>query len=423
MPALRIDVNHVTRVEGHGNIVVAGDNGKVTKCEWQVSEAPRFFEAMLVGRKWDELTPIASRICGICSVAHSLVSLKAIEAAMGATVSEQTTLLRKLLKHGENFQSHMLHVGYLALPDLLGVGSVLPLAETHQDALLTVVDLHRLSNDICDVVGGRTTHPVRARVGGFSALPEPGELEKLRERLVAAIEQLGAFAEVLKSVSSQIPTFERETEYISLTSDNEYALYDGLIISSDTGRHTLADYELVANEYVIPRSTAKWAKHSRNSYMVGALARYNLNGNLLSGAAKKAATELGLSAPCHNPFMNSVAQVVECIHSVDESIRIIDQLIRRGIAVEELEVRVRAGRGVAAVEAPRGILFHDYTIDDDGRCVKANFVIPTNQNHANIQADFDALVPTILDQPKEKVKLLLEMLVRAYDPCISCSTH
>ena len=423
MPALRIDLNHVTRIEGHGNIVVETDNGKVTKCEWQVPEAPRFFEAMLVGRKWDELTPIASRICGICSVSHTLVSLKAIEAAMGATVSEQTMLLRKLLKHGENFQSHILHVGYLVLPDLLGVGSVLPLGQTHQDALLTVVDLHRLSNDICDVVGGRTTHPVRARVGGFSAVPEPGELQKLRERLVAAIDQLGAFAEVLKSVHSQIPTFERDTEYISLTSDKEYALYDGLIISSDTGRHTVVDYELVANEYVVPWSTAKWTKHHRSSYMVGALARYNLNAHLLSDTAKRVATELGLSAPCHNPFMNSVAQVAEAVHSAEESLQIIDQLLERGIVPEEFEVRARAGRGIAAVEAPRGILFHDYTIDGDGRCVKANCVIPTNQNHANIQADFEAFVPTILDQPKEKVKLLLEMLVRAYDPCISCSTH
>ncbi|HUT23356.1 MAG TPA: nickel-dependent hydrogenase large subunit, partial [Sumerlaeia bacterium] len=324
---------------------------------------------------------------------------------------------------GETLQSHILHVGYLALPDLVGTGSALPLETTHKDALHTVVRLHRLGNDICTVVGGRTTHPVRVQVGGFSALPTPGELVRLLVGLEGAIGEMEAIARVLQSLADRIPAFERDTEYVALASDAEYAFYDGLIASTDTGLHPVADYESVANEYIVPWSTAKWTRHNRSSYMVGALARANISGDRLSETAKRTAGELGFSTPCRNPFMNSVAQVVECVQSIEESVKIIGRLLERGITREESHVGVQAGRGVAAVEAPRGILFHDYTFDETGRCAKANCVIPTNQNHANIQGDFEAFAPTIANQPRKKVELLLQMLVRAYDPCVSCSTH
>jgi len=242
-------------------------------------------------------------------------------------------------------------------------------------------------------------------------------------RLEGAMGEIEAVARVLQSVADRIPAFERETEYVALASDEEYAFYDGLIGSTDTGRRPVADYESVANEYIVPWSTAKWTKHNRDSYMVGALARANISGDQLSETAKKTAGELGFSTPCRNPFMNSVAQAVECVQSIEESVKIISRLLERGTTQEESHVGVKAGRGVAAVEAPRGILFHDYTFDETGRCAKANCVIPTNQNHANIQGDFEAFAPVIVSQPKERIEFLLQMLVRAYDPCVSCSTH
>ncbi|HMD67531.1 MAG TPA: Ni/Fe hydrogenase subunit alpha [Chitinivibrionales bacterium] len=422
--SIHIDVRSVTRVEGHGNILVDVDKGEIKTVQWNVPEAPRFFEAMVVGRDCTEVAGITSRICGICSIGHTFSSLKATEAAMGVTISEQTRRLRKILNHGENLQSHVLHVGYLALPDLLKVGSVIPLATTHKDAVLLVVKLHRLANETCDIVGGRTTHPIRTCIGGFTKVPAEKELAGLKARFEAAIPDLKTLAGVVKSVAGGLPDFVRETEYVSLTDPTEYALYDGKIKSTDVKESIPVDgYLKVTNEFMTAQSTAKWAKFNRASYMAGALARFNNNHTQLPPLAKTVAQDLELKAPCYNPYFNTVVQVVECVYSVEKIIEHLAWLLDKGIKNEPVSFKPREGRGVGAVDVPRGILFHDYTYDTKGKCVKANCIIPTNQNHANIQLDMDKLVPQFKDRGKDELQLLLEMLVRAYDPCISCSTH
>ncbi|MBN2123311.1 MAG: Ni/Fe hydrogenase subunit alpha [Deltaproteobacteria bacterium] len=418
-----IQVHHVTRVEGHGNINVKIRDGNVEECQWQVVEAPRFFEAMLRGRKWNEVAHITSRICGICSIGHTLASLKATEAAMGITVSDQTLKVRKILLHAENMQSHILHVGYLVLPDLLRQPSVVPLAASHRDQVLLVVRLHRLANEMSDLLGGRTTHPQRPVVGGFTKWPTPKELETLRERLEGGLKDAEDLAALVKTLAGNLPSFQRETEFIGLTHGNEYALYEGDIGSTDGGTWPVDQYKGIVNEYCVPQSTAKFSRHNREAYMVGALARLNLNYDLLTPKAKAVAESFGLKPVNHNPYMNNVAQIVEVVHNIEDSIRMIDDLLKTGIDDEKPSVFYKAGRGSSGVEVPRGILFHEYEYNKDGECVWANCVIPTNQNHANIQKDFEALVPQIKDQPREEIELLLEMLVRAYDPCISCSTH
>ncbi len=422
-----IEVNHVTRVEGHGNIYVNVRNGTLEKCEWAIPEAPRFFEAMVVGRQWNELHHITSRICGICSIGHTLASLKATEAAMGITISEQDLKLRKIALHAENMQSHILHLGFLVLPDLMGVGSVIPLASSNPKEVKTVLRLHRMANEMSDLLCGRTTHPQRLLPGGFSKIPSMRELTGLREKLKSSVPDLQAVAELLKSLSPKLPDFIRETEFIALTNPDEYALYDGKIASTDTGTAPVNEYLSFTNEYIVPHSTAKRAKHARESYMVGALARLNINYNLLSPLAKKIAEMFGLKPVCHNPFMNNVAQLVETVHSVEDTIKLINELQAAGLQSQpdynKPEVKVKAGRGVGAVEVPRGILFHDYTYNEKGKCTKANCIIPTNQNHGNIELDMKALLPKILGKTPKEIELNLEMLVRAYDPCISCSTH
>ncbi|MEW5937131.1 MAG: Ni/Fe hydrogenase subunit alpha [Candidatus Thermoplasmatota archaeon] len=424
MPSnLNIHLEHVTRVEGHGNIVLNAKDGRVEKVQWQVSEAPRFFEAFVRDKPYHMLSHITSRICGICSIGHALASLKATEAAMGVEISEQTLLLRKLALHAENMQSHILHVGYLVAPDLLGVGSVFPLVKSHPDAVLKIVGLHRLSNEFSDLICGRTTHPINLRVGGFSMIPTERQLEEMRKRLSAGIEPTKEVAGIVLANAHKLPNFTRETEYIGLVADEEYALYDGVIGSTDTGHHPVKDYLSITNEFVVPHSTAKRTKHKRGSYMVGALARFNLNAEKLGPIAKAVAKMFHLEPINYNPFMNNVAQVVEFAHSLEDSIKIIDQLLDSGLKDERPNVVVRAGRGISAVEVPRGILFHDYTIDEQGRCIKANCIIPTNQNHHNIQKDMEAFAPMLLDRPRKEIELNLEMLVRAYDPCISCSAH
>lgn len=420
---LNIDIHHVTRVEGHGNIVVNARDGVIEKIEWQVPEAPRFFEAMVVGQKWDVVHHITSRICGICSIGHTLASLKATEAAMGISISPQSKTLRRLAIHAENLQSHVLHIGYLVLPDLCGVGSVIPLASSNPKEVSLVIRLHRLANEMSDLICGRTTHPQRLIPGGFSRLPEESQLRELRDKITAAEGDIKALGALLAALAPKIPSFTRETEYVALIDDREYALYDGILASSDGDRASTDEYLSWTNEYNVPQSTAKYTKHNRNSLMVGALARFNINNSKLGAKASKVASSLGLKPPCYNPYMNTVAQFVEIVHFLDDAISLIDSLLNAGIKDEKPGVKAGAGHGIGAVEVPRGILIHDYTYDDKGFCTRANCIIPTNQNHANIQKDMEALIPAILGRPQKEVELALEMLVRAYDPCISCSTH
>ena len=422
MTNVSINVHHVTRVEGHGDIVVDARNGELLKCEWRIVEAPRFFEAMLRGRPYYEASHITSRICGICATGHATASLRATENALGVQVSEQTELLRKLVFHGEIIDSHVLHVYMLVAPDFFGVGSVLPLASSHPEVVKRALRIKKLSGDLCAMVSGRHTHPIAMTVGGFTHLPTAKELAAMRERLVAARADMDETIALLATLPW--PQFERETEYVSLQKDDEYAFIDGRIVTSDGFTYQLDDYRQVTNEYMVPHSTAKWTKHNRESYMVGALARFNNNYDLLHPRAQEAAKQLGLKPIVTNPFLNSAAQAVEMVHCIEDSIRIIDTLLDRGIKPEpRYQFQGKGGEGVGACDVPRGTLFHNYIIDDDGFIQGANCVIPTNQNHANIEADMRALVPQILDHPQDEITHMLEMLVRAYDPCISCSTH
>jgi coenzyme F420-reducing hydrogenase alpha subunit len=242
-----------------------------------------------------------------------------------------------------------------------------------------------------------------------------------------SIPDLQTVAGLIKSLVHKLPSFTRETEFIALTSPEEYALYDGELGSTDTGKAPVAEYLSFTNEYIVPTSTAKRAKHARDAFMVGALARFNLNYEKLSPLAKETSALFGLKPVCHNPFMNSIAQLVEVVHSVEDSIKLINEIEAAGLKEQpeyhKPDIKVKAGRGIGAVEVPRGILFHDYTYNQKGICTKANCIIPTNQNHANIELDMKALLPKILEKTPKEIELNLEMLVRAYDPCISCSTH
>jgi sulfhydrogenase subunit alpha len=421
---ININVHHVTRIEGHGNIVLRASDGTIEKLEWQVPEAPRFFEAMVRGRMWDEIQPIVSRICGICSVSHSLAAVKAVEDAMGVQISEQTDKLRLLAHYAEQLESHSLHVGYLVAPDLLGAKSVVPVVSSHPEAVKTIIAIHRVGNQWMELIGGRMTHPVSFRIGGFGKLPTEEEMRELRESLEDTIPRVETLAELVLSLAGNLPEFERDTEYVALVEPEVYTFYHGSIGSTDAPELVdIDDFESVANEYVSDQSTAKWTKWHRDSYAVGALARFNLNGDHLLPLAAKKAKAFGLKMGCCNPYMNSVVQVVECVQVVEHALQLIDELLTVGIKGETLSVEEKAGMGVGVVEAPRGTLFHRYAFDDDGRCVSANICIPTNQNHGNIQKDFEALVPQILDRGEDEIRQALEMLVRAYDPCISCSTH
>ena len=428
---VKVNVEYLTRVEGHGNIVVNVKEGKLQECRLEIVESPRFFEGMLRGRSIFEAQHITCRICGICSCGHTLASIQAGENAIGFTPSKQTKELRKLLLHMEELDSHLLHIYILVAPDLLGVKSFVPLIDTHNDVVRRALRMKKTCNDVCDILVGRHVHPISAIVGGFTKLPAEKELDAMLEHLKVLQKDMDATIELAATL--KFPEFQRETEYIGLVNDaDEYPLLEGDIGSTDGLRVKKEDYKKVTNEFVVPHSSAKHTKASRQSYMVGALARINLNYNKLHPKARAVADQIGLKPITINPYLNTAAQVIECVHCVEDAIRILEELKNNGINYDETVVvglnekgtiPIKAGRGVGAVEVPRGILFHDYEVDDKGKIVNANCVIPTNQNVNNIEHDMKKLVPEILNKTDEEITLSLEMLVRAYDPCISCSAH
>ncbi len=418
-----VNVHHLTRVEGHGNIKIRIKEGKVGQAQWEVVETPRFFEALLVGKHWENAPYICGRICGICSIGHTLASIRAVENAFTIKPSEQTEKLRLLLKHMETLQSHVLHLYFLAAPDFVGTGSVLPLTESHPEEVQRALRLKLLANDACDIIGGRRLHPTRTVVGGFTMLPEKRELELIRQRLEACVPDLGQAAALFKTF--EIPDFARETEFVALKGEKNYPFIGGDLISTDGVLKNEAAYREMTNEYCVKQSTSKWSKLSRKSFAVGALARLNNNFNALHPTAQEISREFGLTPVNHNPYMCNIAQLVECVHVVYDSIALINDLSSNGWEEPRQAVKAKKGEGVGAVEVPRGILYHYYAFDKDGKVSKADCVIPTSQNHANIHHDIRELARqcAAARMKDEEIELLASMLVRAYDPCISCSVH
>ncbi len=266
---VKIDVHHVTRIEGHGNIVVRASDGKVEKAEWQGPEAPRFFEAFVRGRRWDEVQGVVSRICGICSISHSLVAIKAVENAFQIQLTPELTQLRTLTHYSETLQSHVLHVGYLVAPDLFNVKSVVPLVETHLPVVKKIVALHRAANEWSDLLAGRTTHPLTLVPGGFTRIPTERQFRDLYKRLSDLVPLAQEVAEVVLSAADKLPGFTRDTEYVALKKPGMYSLYEGEIATTDLKELTpVNQFEKVVNEYVSPQSTAKWSRWHRDAYAV-----------------------------------------------------------------------------------------------------------------------------------------------------------
>jgi len=428
---LNINLEYLTRVEGHGNIVVNVKEGRLETCHLDIVEAPRFFEGLLRGRSIFEAQHITSRICGICSCSHSLASIQAAEDALSISTSDQTIKLRKLLLYFEILDSHLLHIYFLAAPDLLGVKSFVPLIGTHIEVIRRALRLKKACNDLCEILVGRHIHPIRMTIGGFTKLPTEKDLDAMLDLLEGMRHDIEATVEFVSTF--KFPGFERDTEYVALVSaDGEYPLLIGDIGSSDGVRMNKKEYKKVTNEFVVPHSSAKHTKLSRESYAVGSLARFYLNYDKLHPKAKETASALRIKPWCINPFLNTVAQMVESVHCFNEAVSILANLKNTGINQNEeivvglneiSRIPVKAGNGVGAVEAPRGTLFHNYEIDEKGIILNANCIIPTSQNLNNIERDMEKLVPEILDKSDEEITHSLEMLVRAYDPCISCSTH
>lgn len=420
---ISITIPHLTRVEGHGNISIRVENGQLIEASWEVIETPRFFEVMLKGMSADQVPFLTSRICGICSISHSLASIRALERAMEITPPPIAISTRLLAMHGETLQSHALHLFFLYAPDFAGTDSILPLFETHPDLAVAGLKLKELGNTISRITTGRCTHPVSLVPGGINKAPDRSALATLLEELQQAKAALELATSYFESLT--IPDFVRETEFISLCNGREYPSIGGDLLSSDGVRHEENDYLLMTNEYCREGSTSKFTRLSREASAAGALARLNNNYSFLSQNAKKTAARFALEPVCHNPFMNTIAQLVECVHIVDAAEQLATTLHDEPSGPLKTRFQPKAGTATGAVEAPRGILYHHFELDDRGHVVKADCIIPTTQNNANIHLDLHALAEKALKEGKDdrSIEKLCTMLVRSYDPCISCSVH
>jgi sulfhydrogenase subunit alpha len=417
-------IDRICRVEGHGGITVNIKDGHVVDVKMDVFEGTRFFEPLVVGRTYNEVAPILMRICAICSGTHTVASLTAVESAFGVEVSGQTRLLRELLVQGGNIESHALHLFCLVIPDFLNYPSAVALASSFPKEVKMGLELKKLGNAIQETIGGRAIHPVNAVVGGFGRLPTSEQLLDLKDQLQRALKQCRATFDLVSSL--KMPDFcASPNTYAALSGNgNGYGLLgDRIVLSTGDTKH-IGEYKDVCCERVVAHSHAKHSRFDDNPFMVGALARIVLNGKKLSGEAAKVAEKLDLDAMSGNRLYNNAAQAVELLYSVERSIEIIDELLAAKIKPEKPSpVTPRAGTGTGAVEAPRGTLYHSYSFDDAGRLTQADVITPTAQNLANIEKDLRVSVANLIDEPKESIAPKLEMVVRAYDPCISCAVH
>ena len=415
-----IKVDYLARVEGEGGLKVVVRDGAVESAQLSIFEPPRFFEAFLRGRAFTEAPDITARICGICPVAYQMSAVHAMENALGVTVSGPLRDLRRLLYCGEWIESHTLHVYMLHAPDFLGYPGAVDMARDHGDVVRRGLALKKAGNEIMTLLGGREIHPINVRVGGFYRAPRQRELEPLAERLKWARD---AALETVRWVAGfDFPERERDYLFVAVRHPDEYPFNEGRIVSNRGLDIAAAQYDEHFEEIHVERSTALYSRlRGGGSYLVGPLARYNLNFDRLSPIAQDAARAAGLDRTCTNPYRSIVVRAVEVLYACDEALRIIG-------AYEEpdrpaVTVVPRAGTGFAATEAPRGLLFHRYRLDADGTIAEARIVPPTSQNQASIEEDLASFVGGFLDLPDDDLRHRCEQTVRNYDPCISCSTH
>lgn len=424
-----VTIPHLGRVEGHGGIHVVLEGDAVRDVNMDIHEGSRFYEALLRGRHYLEVQGIITRVCAICSASHTVAALQALENALGIPESPRVRHLRGLLLLGGTIESHALHVFALALPDFLGFDSVVGLATRYPEEVAFALKLKQLGNRVQELIGGRAIHPVNTLVGGFGKIPSHRELEELRGELEAALDPLEGFVELAAGI--ELPRWAAQpTVFMALRPREESCFrFRGEALCTSRGEEfPLSAYRKVVREFTVEHSHAKHAAlASGETYMVGSLARLALWGQRLEGRARAARGHLLPPGAMENVLSNNWAQLVELIHCIERGVEVCELLLGLPeVGSETTAHEVCAGRGIGALEVPRGTLFHEYELDGDGRVVSANVVTPTAQNLANAERDLRRAAGAILrEKPGDDagLKLGLEMVARAYDPCISCSVH
>lgn len=426
MAKTTLSMHHVARIEGHGNVRLTIEDRQVTDVQMNVVEPARFFESMVAGRPYDKVSYIASRICGICSSSHVVTDLMAIEAALGVQVSDRTRMLRELLVYGSYLQNHAAHLFVFAAPDFVDEQSVFPLADKAPELFEGGLGIKALGNELCTKIGGRSIHPITAVVGGFTHEITSEEYLELADKLAAT----RPFAEKVVDVFAgfDVPDIASEGDMLALHEQGHYAVVSGRpTFVSDGLAFDAADYRDYIDEYPVGHSAAYFSRRAdtKRPFAASALARMNLSWNELTQPARLAAAKAGLRPPVLNPYLNNVAQAVELVDVCVRCEGYLRELAKGEGCSAPVSFEVKAGRGVGMTEAPRGTLIHDIELDDQGRVVRANIITPTVHNLSDTEDNVRKAAQLLAEQGADEaaIRLGVEKLVRAYDPCLSCSVH
>ena len=415
-----IKVDYLARVEGEGALRLDIKNKKIENVQLKIFEPPRFFEAFLRDRSFTEAPDITSRICGICPVAYQMSAVQAMENALAIDIPEHIRALRRLFFCGEWIESHLLHMVMLHAPDFLGYQDAIQMAKDHGEQVKRGLMLKKLGNQIVSLVGGREVHPVNLRVGGFYALPNKQRFFTLKSALEQAYPEALLLLQWLASFD--FPDQQRDYEFVCLSQPDEYPITQGRIVSNKGLDIAVKDFEQVFEEQHVAYTNALHCViKDRGAYFVGPMARFNLNFHKLPTDLQQLSQQIGLAGQCLNPYKSLLIRGIEVLFALQEAIRIIDS---NDIWDEPgIEAIPKCSEGYGATEAPRGILFHHYKIDDEGNILEAKIVPPTSQNQKTIENDLKDFVPQFLQLPDEQLQWHCEQMIRNYDPCISCATH
>ena len=415
-----IEVPALARVEGEGGLFIGVKDGKAVEIRLDIYEPPRFFEGFLVDRYLQEVPDITARICGICPVAYQMSSVRALESALSINIPDEIYALRRLMYCGEFIESHSLHIYLLQAPDLLGVPSALDLVAIAPDVVKNALRMKKAGNEVLKAIGGRSVHPVNVCVGGFYRWPDAGPLKATLTELEWALE---AAKETVKwSLTLPYPDLKVNYEFVAIHDKDEYGVMKGDVWSSKGSKLSVKEYETRYIEEQVKHSNALHSHTNEGGhYLVGPLARLNLNNEQLLPEAQKALRESKIKLPLVNPYKSLIARAIELVNFIEEAIQLVKAYHPLGPAY--LELKLRAGEGCGMSEAPRGLLYHRYQIDERGRVKYAKITPPTAQNLPRIEQDLLALAPQLVKMEQEEATLTAEHLIRSYDPCISCATH
>ena len=417
---IRINVPVLARVEGEGALELEARAGRIEELKLRIFEPPRLFEKFLEEHHYSEVPDMVARICGICPVAYQMSAVQAMENIFATPVSDWVANMRRAMYCGEWLQSHALHIHLLAAPDFLGFNSAIEMAQDHPQIVQRGLHLQGLGNKLIRLFGGRSVHPVGVCVGGFHHAPAPAAVAALREELEAALPLAGEL--VRWTAELDLPDDQQTFVSVALRHDSEYPMYSGRLVSDAGLDISIEEFEQHFKELQVPHSTAFHALLDDKPYLVGPLARLNLNRDRLSDRLQELIEQSGLRFPTRNMFHSIVARAIEIYQAIEEAVRLLADYQVPPQSAEFIEPR--AGSGYGCSEAPRGILWHRYDLNEEGRVSKANIVPPTSQNQARIEEDLrQSLEAYGLNNSDDDLRLRAESVIRNYDPCISCSTH